>query len=75
MKKIDNIYAWIITEEDGSEGIPAVSIKGLMMPLIGADQARIESFRERAQQIAAIKNLPLKLVNFRGYIVLEEVSS
>lgn len=69
-QKITEMYAWIVTETDGSEGIPAIFKQGMMMPLIGADKARVESCRPDALFIAEDK--PLKLVKFHTMEVIEE---
>jgi hypothetical protein len=69
-QKITEMYAWIVTETDGSEGIPAISKHGMMFPLIGADKIRIESCRPDALFVA--DNKPLKLVKFSNMEVLEE---
>lgn len=70
-KTIERLYAWIVTEPDGTEGIPAVSIGTLALPLVGSDKQRIESFREVAMATAKSQNLPLRLVEFTGLVVLE----
>ncbi len=50
---IQTLHAFIVTDEDGVEGIPAAKAPdGMAMPLVRADRARIESLRPIAQQIA-----------------------
>ena len=76
-KKIEEIYAWIVTDTDGSEGVPAQLMgQGAMAtwaPAIGADRARIDSFRNSPAMdgIKALKR-PHKLVVFTRMMVLEE---
>ena len=73
-QKIVELYAWVVTEQDGSEGIPAVgmaAIGGMFAPMIGADFARIDSLREQALAVAALKNLPIKLCRFSVMTVVE----
>ena len=65
MFKITEIGAWIATEEDGTEGIPAMSIDGLMMPLIGADATRIESLKPYAETIAKATGATLTFKRFK----------
>ena len=72
-KKIDKIYAWICTEPDGEQGIPAFQHGDICMPLIGADKERIESQRHIAEQVAA-DGLPVELVCFSGREVLETIN-
>lgn len=69
--KIDIMYAFIAEEPDGSEGVTAFqSNKGLWMPMVGADIARIESLKEIAQQLANASKCKIRLCRF---IVREEV--
>lgn len=71
-KKIDQMYAWIVTEENGQEGIPAYCVRtGQWLPMVGADTERIESLRDTAMGIALAKGLPIKLVKFSGIEILE----
>jgi hypothetical protein len=71
--RIDAIYAWVCTEADGSEGIPACALPGSdgPLPLIGADQARIQSLRPWALAVAVEMGLPVKLVRFDRLTILE----
>ena len=67
--KIIELAAWIATEPDGTEGICAAEVDGVMMPLIGADADRIESMEGIARRIAATAGLPIQLKHF----VLKEI--
>jgi hypothetical protein len=71
-KKIEVIYAWIVTETDGSEGIPAQLLGNVWAPLIGADMERVNSARNSPtlEAIRAMKR-PHKLVKFTVMTVLE----
>jgi hypothetical protein len=60
---ITELYAFIATEDLG-EGIPAVQLSGMMMPLVGADAARVESLRHLAQQVADSSGRTLTLARF-----------
>lgn len=72
-KKITEIYAWICTEPDGGEGLPAIMVNNRAMPLIGADKERMASLRPYAEQVAAESGCPLKLVRFDNLTVLEDL--
>ena len=63
---IDAIWAWIAIEPDGSEGVPASSrlIPGWVMPMIGADEARIRSLQPEAEAICKAAGNGLKLMRF-----------
>jgi hypothetical protein len=70
---IERLYAWVATEADGGEGVCAMSMPdGMMMPLVGADMARIESLRAHARSVAVASGCPVRLVEFATRRVLRE---
>jgi hypothetical protein len=70
---ISEIWAWVSVEADGSEGIPASSrlLRGQMVPLLGADEARIRSLQTEAEAIADFTNTGLKLMRFGPGVIVE----
>lgn len=70
MQKINKLYAFIATEPDGGEGIVAFQNPkdGMYMPMVGADRARVESFKDKAQQIGEQLGCDIKLVEFDNRI-------
>ena len=50
-QKIRRLYAWLVTEADGGEAIAAVHLANTLIPLVGADRARIEGHREDAREL------------------------
>jgi len=67
MPKITELWCWVA--EDASpddEGIPAVSVQGVMLPLIGADEDRLRSLREIAARLAKQHGKSLRLYRFSG---------
>jgi hypothetical protein len=64
------MFAYIATEADGGEGIPAFRLGATMFPMVGADMARMDSMRPQAELLAAM-GMPIKLVKFTGLEVLE----
>lgn len=71
---IDEMYAWVLTLSDGSEGIPtAMGATGMWLPLVGADQDRMESFRDYATELAAAEGRPLHLARFGAKEVMETI--
>ena len=60
-QKIDEIYAWVATEADGGEGIPAITMSGVAYPLVGADLDRMEAYRPYAQFLSD-SGIPVRLV-------------
>lgn len=73
-QKITQMMAWICTEPDGQEGIPAIASGMGPLPLIGADVERIESMRPYAEQLAA-SGMPVKLVRFSQIEIVEELKA
>jgi hypothetical protein len=65
-QRIERLYAWVATEPDGGEGIVSGRFGDMLMPLIGADGARIESFRSLAESVSAATGYPVHLVEFCG---------
>ena len=71
--KITELYAWIVTEKDGTEGIPAQCLDGVWYPAVGADCARIESLRPIAADMQIKMGLDVKLVRFSQMTVVERL--
>jgi hypothetical protein len=69
--KITELFAFICTDENGDEGIPAINLIGMVMPLIGADRKRIESLREAGQDSANKTGRQVRIAVFRGMEVIE----
>jgi hypothetical protein len=69
--RIDQIFAFICVDDDGTEGIPAISTPIGVMPLVGADEARIESLRKYAEQISRDMGKKVTLVKFTNRIEME----
>lgn len=65
------MWAWVVTEADGGEGIPAMTMNipgngPTFMPMIGADETRIRSLESHARHIAEQSGVPVRLVRFTG---------
>jgi len=75
MKQIEQIYAFITVDpEDDTEGIAGfLAPNNVMMPLIGADMARIHSLREMAEKISNERGVTLRLCIFKERIELETI--
>lgn len=61
---IDSLFAFIIVDDDGTEGVPAVQVGELTIPLMGADLAMVKLLRPHAVAIAHQINKPVSLVHF-----------
>jgi len=74
-KKITEIWAWIVTEPDGGEGVPAAkTTNGGWMPLLGADEARVRSYEQDARMIAAQLKTPIKLCKFTNMEIVQTLN-
>jgi len=72
--KIEEMYAFIATEEDGQEGICAFQIKsGLWMPMVGADLKRVDSLRPMAKAIAKATGKRIEVCKFTNRQHLEMI--
>lgn len=60
-ERISSLFAFIIVDDDGTEGVPALS-NG--MPLIGADLARVAALRPYAEEAARVYGKPVTLARF-----------
>lgn len=65
MPRIEQMYAFVC-EDSGpeDEGVIATQTSSGMMPLVGADMARVESMRAIAETIARSLGKPVKLLRF-----------
>lgn len=53
--KIDDFWAFIALDQDGTEGLLGFSSGNMMIPCVAADRARIESLRPIVKSIAKIQ--------------------
>ena len=72
MPKITELYAWVMADKDvNDEGVPAIKLGDMAMPLMGADRQRAVSLRATAQDIADQLGKPIKLVRSTSLEVVE----
>lgn len=69
--KITELFAFICTDENGDDGIPAMHLMGIAMPLVGADLKRVESLRVHGQQAANNTQRPVRIAVFRSMEIIE----
>lgn len=69
---IDEVYVFIATDETG-EGVPAIQLGDMAMPLFAADVARVESLKQCATQAARSSGKRIRLVRFTTRQELAEV--
>jgi len=74
MPRIDEMWAWVSSDE-GGEGVLAAPIPGLgNMPLVGADRARMLSYAGIARQMANMFGVEVKLVRFTTRVDVERIT-
>jgi len=74
-QKITRVYAWVAEEPDGGEGILTMqSPSGRMIPLIGADRARVENYQDLAEDVAGHTGYPVRLKVFSAGTVIDTIS-
>ena len=66
MKKVDEMYVFVVEGSDGDEGIPAFMDGSMMLPLIGCDMDRVQSLTGIAQMMANASGKPMKIYKFSG---------
>ena len=63
MNRIEEMFAFVASEDDG-EGVAAAQMGNMLMPLVGADAARVDSMRGIAQAICNATGRRITLVRF-----------
>jgi hypothetical protein len=61
--RIDEVFVFIVTDGEG-EGVPAIRHDDMVLPLFGADVARVESLKAAAARVARQSGKAVKLVRF-----------
>lgn len=69
--RIDQMFAYIVMDDDDTEGIPAFMANGMPMPMVGADMARVESLNPIAQEMAKELGKKVTLVRFSDRVEME----
>jgi hypothetical protein len=64
MPKINALWAFLAVDEDGDEGVIGFQAGDGPVPLVGADENRVESYRELATLTALASGLTVRLVKF-----------
>jgi hypothetical protein len=74
-KKITEMFAFVITNEDGIEGITGMlGPDNEWVPLVGADMARVESLKVIAQHISDQCGQQIRIMKFTGHEQIGEVN-
>jgi hypothetical protein len=76
MPLIEEMYAFIsYDKDDNDEGICAMNTRGMWIPMVGADMARVESLKPVAQQIVSMTGKKIKICKFSTREVLEIIKA
>lgn len=71
--KITTIHAFICTEPDGTEGVASMQTAAGLVPLIAADEARLDSLRPIAE--ALVEGLPDTKVTLARFSVRSDLET
>lgn len=63
-ENIEEMFAFVVRDDDGTEGVIGAYMQTGWMPLVGADMARVESLIPAAQRVSTQINKPVHLVKF-----------
>jgi hypothetical protein len=74
MKRIDEMYAFVVVDGDGDETIPAFSNGAFLLPLVGADMDRVNSLMDVARQLSKQSGKPMKIYRFTTREQIGEVN-
>lgn len=65
---IERLYAWITEDDNGQQGVIGwINPNGMSLPLVGADMARMESFRDYVYDLAQQHNKKIFLYEIFYY--------
>lgn len=71
---IEQLFAFVVVEPNGSEGVPAIKHGQVLLPMIGADMARAESMLGIAQTMANNTRQEMRLYRFSGKELMKIIS-
>jgi hypothetical protein len=72
--RIEHLYAFLsIDETDDDEGVCAFHGGQGWMPMVAADEERLDDYKRIAKRIASETGRPVKLVRFDQRVELEEI--
>lgn len=70
---IDMMYAFIVLDDDGTEGVVALMTDNGYMPMMGADMAMVDKLRPSVQQAANDLGKDVSLVVFTSRSVVDRI--
>lgn len=73
MFRINHIWAFLAIGDDDEEGVIGADMGGVMMPLIAANEERLDNLRPYARSIARVSGKKVTLVKFTVREKVEEI--
>lgn len=71
--RIETLHVFIARDADGVEGVPSVlAAGGVMMPLVAADEVRLQLIMPLARALAKANDMEITHVRFNGREDLEK---
>jgi hypothetical protein len=70
---IDQMYAFVVTDDDHTEGVVGFYSESGWLPMVGADMAMVEKLRPIAEKIAAELGKPVRLLKFTSREEIEVI--
>ncbi len=65
MPKVTELYAFVAENGPGDEGLMALILEDKVVPLVGADMERLDSFRPIARGISQASGIPYRILHFK----------
>lgn len=62
--QIVKVYAWVFTDTEGGEGVPAAFVSGMPLPLMAFSERAARSLRPLARRLSQQLGRPLTFVEF-----------
>jgi hypothetical protein len=62
--EVNEVYAFLAVDAEGAEGVPAAQLGDMLMPLVAADQARLDDLRPIARQLASAYGMKITVARF-----------
>lgn len=71
--RIETCFAFVVIDDDGTEGVIGANMDDTWVPLMGADEERVDSLRPLAQLISTAVGKEVTLLRFGGREELEVI--
>lgn len=69
--RIDSVFAFVVVDDDGTEGVPAFLAGDVVMPMMGADLSMVAKLKPVAQRWAIENGKAITLTHFSTRTVQE----